>query len=99
MSRAKHTMMKGKMPEKKAAGGEVPPDARTRAMVSREKEGHKRGGMVKGAMPKARLDKRARGGRMTPKEPLSGAGNVKHMPYEGKWDWQDEGGKGPTVRP
>jgi hypothetical protein len=89
---------------KKAAGGsvapsKVPADERTNSMVKREMEGHKRGGEVKGAMPKHRLDKRARGGRMTPKSPLSGAGDMKRMPYEGTMDHQDEGGKGPTVRP
>ena len=97
MSRAKHTMMK-----KKAAGGEVakvPEGSRTEAMVKREMDGHKRGGKVEGKMAKQRLDKRARGGRMTPKSPLSGAGDMKRMGYEGTMDHQDEGGKGPTVRP
>lgn len=95
MSRAKHTM-------KKADGGKVArpiADPRTDDMVKREMEGHKRGGKVEGKMPKHRLDKRARGGRMTPKSPLSGAGDMKRMSYEGTMDHQDEGGKGPTVRP
>lgn len=41
----------------------------------------KSGGAVAGDAPAARMDKRARGGRMTPKSPLSGA-DVKRMPYE-----------------
>jgi len=96
MSRAKHTM-------KKADGGavdkKVPNSEPVNSMVKREMEGRKRGGKVSGAAAKHRLDKRARGGRMTPKSPLSGAGDMKRMPYEGTMDHQDEGGKGPTVRP
>jgi len=45
-----------------------------------EKKGEKKhlrhGGEVKGHKPGHRLDKRARGGRMTPSEPLTGAGDV-----------------------
>jgi len=41
----------------------------------------KRGGSVHGKKPEHRMDKRARGGRMTPKSPLSGA-TVKEMPFE-----------------
>lgn len=35
--------------------------------------GHKKGGKVHGHHARHRLDKRARGGRMTPSSPLSGA--------------------------
>jgi hypothetical protein len=37
----------------------------------------KHGGKVHGDKPMARADKRARGGRMTPESPLSGAGDTK----------------------
>jgi hypothetical protein len=40
------------------------------------KEHKKHGGEVKGEKSAHRIDKRARGGRMTPKEPLSGAGKM-----------------------
>ena len=97
MSRMKNKMMPPM--KKKAEGGKVPADERTDAMVKREMEGHKRGGKVAGCAPKARLDKRARGGRMTPKEPYSGAGNMSKSSYMGTNDRIDDGGKGPTVRP
>lgn len=74
-------------------------DERTREMVDREKMGQKRGGSVKGKPAMHRADKRARGGRMTPKEPLSGAGNMSHMPYEGHYSGNDMGGKGKDPRP
>jgi hypothetical protein len=48
-------------------------DERTEGMVHEEEEGKKHGGKVKGHHPKHRMDRRARGGRMTPKEPFSGA--------------------------
>jgi len=48
---------------------------------------------------KPRLDKRARGGRMTPKSPMTSAANMSKMSYEGTMDHLDEGGKGPSVRP
>lgn len=90
---------------KKAEGGKVmgderdhpvPPDARTKAMVAREREGQKHGGKVTGAASKPRLDKRARGGRMTPKSPFSGAGDMAGpgKSYESKLDHIDTGGKG-----
>lgn len=88
------------MPPAKAAGGktigDVPPDARTKAMVERERAGQKHGGKVKGAAPKPRADKRARGGRMTPKSPFSGAGDMTGpgKSYESKLDHLDTGGKG-----
>ena len=40
------------------------------------KEHKKHGGEVRGEKPMKRADKRARGGRMTPSEPLSGAGKM-----------------------
>lgn len=83
----------------KKDGGKVMEDERTKEMVEREDRGEKRGGAVKGAAPKHRADKRARGGRMTPKSPMSGAGNVSHMPYEGHLTMNDMGGKGREPRP
>jgi hypothetical protein len=47
-----------------------------RAEHEKKKEHKKRGGKVGGKMPEMRMDKRARGGRMTPSSPLSGAGNT-----------------------
>lgn len=68
------------MVAKHAKGGPVEPkerkpkeDERTREMVDEEDEGHKHGGKVHGKHAAPRADKRARGGRMTPKEPFSGA--------------------------
>ena len=40
------------------------------------RKGKKHGGKIKGDAPKMRADKRARGGRMTPASPLTGAGNM-----------------------
>lgn len=66
--------------KKRARGGRTEPsegkpmeDERTKELEAKEKEGHKRGGEVKGHHSKPRMDRRARGGRMTPKEPFSGA--------------------------
>lgn len=83
----------------KAKGGEVMEDERTKEMVEREDRGEKRGGKVKGMMAKMRHDRRARGGRMTPKSPFSGAGNTPKMSYESKLSHVDVGGKGDTPRP
>lgn len=77
--------------EKKSA---VPEDERTKAMIAREEEVRKHGGKVKGHASKPRLDKRARGGRMTPKSPFSGAGDAPKMGYESRLDHIDVGGKG-----
>jgi hypothetical protein len=44
------------------------------------KHRRKFGGKIEGAKPEMRLDKRARGGRMTPKSPLSGA-SVKEKSF------------------
>ena len=41
--------------------------------LEKKKEHRKHGGKVEGEKPKHRMDKRARGGRMTPESPLSGA--------------------------
>ena len=43
----------------------------------KKKEHRKRGGKVEGKKPEHRMDKRARGGRMTPSSPLSGAGKTE----------------------
>jgi hypothetical protein len=85
----------------KAKGGKVMEDERTKEMVDEEDRGEKRGGGVKGMKPKARADRRARGGRMTPKSPMTGAGNM-HGPgtsYESRLGHIDEGGKGRETRP
>ena len=79
--------------------GKVPADERTKAMVARGMEGKKHGGSVKGDAAKHRPDKRARGGRMTPKQPLSGAGDMPHMAYESKLSGNDMGGAGKDPRP
>lgn len=86
-------------PPRHKAGGKVVEDERTKEMVAREEDGQKRGGMVKGKAPKARADKRARGGRMTPKSPMTSAANVSHMPYEGQLSQNDTGGKGKDTQP
>jgi len=90
----------------KAAGGRMEPpepkakeDERTKEMVAEEDRGEKRGGSVKGKMTKHRADRRARGGRMTPKEPFSGAGSTPKMSYESKLSHVDMGGKGSEPRP
>ena len=85
----------------KARGGKVMEDERTKEMVEREDRGEKRGGKVKGHMAKPRADRRARGGRMTPKSPFTGAGNM-HGPgtsYESRLSHIDEGGEGRETRP
>lgn len=92
--------MKGcDMREKHAKGGKVMEDERTKEMEEREERGEKRGGKVKGHEAKPRMDRRARGGRMTPKSPFSGAGNAPKMSYESKLSHVDVGGKGSTPRP
>jgi hypothetical protein len=82
-----------------AEGGRTEPkepkakeDERTKEMVAEEKEGHKRGGEVKGEKARMHLGKKARGGRMTPKSPFSGA-DVKKAPYESTLGGHDEGGR------
>ncbi len=62
--------------KKRADGGSIPP------MAMKPPEAYKHGGAVGGMKSGGRLDKRARGGRMTPSSPLSGAGNMKGQPYE-----------------
>lgn len=83
----------------KKDGGEVMEDERTKEMTEREERGEKRGGPVKGKKTKERHDRRARGGRMTPKSPFTGAGNMTHMSYESKLSHTDDGGKGRETRP
>ena len=98
-------MKSGRMMKKEGGGpvmekepGKVPADKRTDAMVAREKMGQKRGGSVKGAAAKSRPDKRARGGRMTPKSPFSGA-DGPGLGYEGHYSGNDMGGKGKEPHP
>ncbi len=47
-----------------------------RTVKKHEGKHKKHGGKVEGKKPEHRADKRARGGRMTPKEPFSGAGET-----------------------
>lgn len=68
-------------------------DERTKEMVEEEEKSRKFGGKVGGAAPRVHLGRRARGGRMTPKSPFSGA-DVKHMSYETTLKGVDEGGGG-----
>jgi len=62
--------------KKRADGGSIPP------MKMTPPQAYKHGGAVGGMKTGGRLDKYARGGRMTPSSPLSGAGNMKTQPYE-----------------
>lgn len=57
--------------------------------------GHKKGGKVHGHHARHRLDKKARGGRMTPSSPLSGA-DGSNLPYAKAHmgEGAGEGGKG-----
>lgn len=56
--------------------------------------GHKGGGKVHGHHARHRLDKKARGGRMTPSSPLSGA-DAPDLPYaKAHMKSAGEGGKG-----
>lgn len=85
--------MKGKMAKHaagggiagKASGGKIDgePESGGHPIKLHEKpsaSGHKRGGKVHGKHAGHRLDKKARGGRMTPSEPLSGA-DAPDLPY------------------
>lgn len=87
----------GKVMEKEP--GKEHEDERTRSMVEEEERGEKRGGKVKGHEAKPRADRRARGGRMTPKSPFTGAGNTPKMSYESKLSHVDTGGMGDMPRP
>lgn len=95
------------VPGRKAKGGPVMEkepgkkmeDERTREMVSEEEEGRKRGGKVKGAHARPRADKRARGGRMTPKEPFSGADGPNPPYARSREPSPGTEGKGREVRP
>jgi hypothetical protein len=61
-----------------------------------DRMGKKGGGKVFGDMPKPRMDKRARGGRMTPSSPFSGAGDTKGglvAESESKDDGRASGGR------
>lgn len=80
----------------KKHGGKVKEDERTKEMVHEEEEGHKHGGKVKGEHGRHHLGRKARGGRMTPKSPFTGA-DVKKAPYESTLHGIDEGGKGSHI--
>lgn len=64
--------------EKRSGGGKIGGVAEIgghpeKPEMTKPQSGKKRGGKVHGKHPGHRLDKRARGGRMTPKSPFSGA--------------------------
>lgn len=82
----------------KKAGGKVMEDERTKEEVRDEMDGHKRGGHVEGKKARMRPDRRARGGRMTPKSPFSGA-DTGRASYVSKLSGNDMGGKGKEPRP
>jgi hypothetical protein len=91
--------------ERRAKGGPVEPkerkpkeDERTEEMVREEDEGHKHGGKVKGHHAMHRADRRARGGRMTPKEPFSGA-DGPNPSYARSHRRSESEGVGKDVRP
>ena len=75
----------GKMEHhKRARGGKIEgePESGGHPIKAKEKRPErKRGGKVHGKHPGHRLDKRARGGRMTPSAPLSPAGNMSKQGY------------------
>ncbi len=60
--------------------------------MMKKKEHKKHGGKVEGHKPEHRADKRARGGRMTPASPLSGAGET-HGGNESEKDDRASGGR------
>lgn len=70
---------------KRAKGGKIPDGGQVGDIEERGhheiKVSRKRGGKVDGEKPMHRADKRARGGRMTPHDPFSGAAS-EQMPYE-----------------
>lgn len=100
-------MMEHERRHKKADGGPVMEkepgkkfaDERTKGMEREEEEGRKHGGKVKGKMAHHRADKRARGGRMTPKEPLSGADGPNPSYARSSLPKPGMEGKGDTVHP
>lgn len=77
--------------ERKRGGG-IPGEEKIKE-GEREDDERKRGGKVHGEKPKHRLDKRARGGAMTPKSPLTGAGGGK-PPFKHPDMPLDDGGEG-----
>lgn len=95
------------MKHKKADGGPIMDkepgkkfeDSQTKGMVEEEDEGHKHGGKVKGHSAKPRADRRARGGRMTPKEPLSGADGANPEYARSSLPKPGTQGKGDEVHP
>lgn len=92
---AHHHMLKagGASMHERKRGGMIPGEKKIETAEHDDEEGRRRGGKVHGEKPAHRLDKRARGGRMTPKSPLSGAGGgtppFPHPPMP-----MDEGGAG-----
>jgi len=91
---------------KKAMGGRTEPaepkakaDERTKEMVSEEEKGRKAGGKVMGSQSKPRPDRRARGGRMTPSSPFSGADGPNPSYARSSLPKPGTQGKGDTVRP
>ena len=83
-------------------GGMISGESKIKSAEEMDDEGRKKGGAVHGKKPKARADKmprgeheakRARGGAMTPKSPLTGAGDGK-PPVSTHTMPLDEGGRG-----
>lgn len=85
--------------KKEPSSGKPMEDERTREMVEREERGEKRGGRIGGHMAKARHDRRARGGRMTPKAPYSGADGPNPSYARSSLPSPGTEGKGKEVRP
>ena len=67
-------------------GGEMPENEQKMAEMRLKKDGRerKRGGRVHGEKSEHRPDRRARGGAMTEREPLSAAGKMSTPPFERK---------------
>ena len=97
--------MKGKMLNRDAGGrfargGSIVPaieKANSKPATHRApapQSGHKSGGSVSGKHARHRLDKRARGGRMTPSSPLSGADGPNLGYAKANNRAVDDGGKG-----
>lgn len=88
-----HKMLKtgGASRHERKRGGGIPGEDKIKEAEGEDER--KRGGEVHGEKPKRRLDKRARGGAMTPKSPLTGAGGGK-PPFPHPDMPLDEGGEG-----
>lgn len=72
----------GRLTEEYEEGGKPAPKTEPKPQSGMKRGGahRKAGGKVHGKHPGHRLDKRARGGRMTPKDPYSGA-DAKDLGY------------------